>query len=283
MKAFIRWADRFCARHPRFGIFNLMRVLVIGNAIVWLLSSMDRTGTVLYYLALYPQMILQGQIWRLVTFVFIPASSGLLTVLFLYFYYFIGSTMEREWGQAKFSLFFLFGMLFTLIYAFAVYFITGRTPSPGSVAEFIYLSMFFSFATYYPDVQVLLFFILPVKVKWLAWVDAAFFLFSMITLPFPEKLLPLIAVLNYLLFCGDILFAGLSPSRFSQRRKTISFRREAQRIRQDQKNAPYRFKCAVCGRTDTEHPELEFRYCSRCAGYHCFCQEHINNHIHFNQ
>jgi hypothetical protein len=283
MKAFIRWADRFCARHPRFGVYNLMRFLVIGNAAVWLLSSMDRTGTVIFYLALYPQMVLQGQIWRLVTFVFIPASSGLLTLLFLYFYYFIGSTMEREWGQAKFSLYFLFGMLFTVIYAFAVYFITGKSPSPYSVAEFIYLSMFFSFATYYPDVQVLLFFILPVKVKWLAWVDAAFFLFSMLTMSFPERLLPLIAVLNYLLFCGDILFAGLAPARFAQRRKTISFRREAQRVRQEQKNAPYRFKCAVCGRTDTEHPELEFRYCSRCAGYHCFCQEHINNHIHFNQ
>ena len=283
MKAFIRWADRFCARHPRFGIFNLMRILVIGNAVVWLLSSMDRTGTVIYYLALYPGEILRGQIWRLVSFVFIPASSGLLTLLFLYFYYFIGSSMEREWGQAKFSLYFLFGMVFTVVYAFAAYFITGKTPSPYSVAEFIYLSMFFSFATYYPDVQVLLFFFLPVKVKWLAWVDAAFFVLNMFTLPFPERLLPLIAVLNYLLFCGDILFAGLSPARFAQRRKTISFRREAQRIRQDQKNAPYRFKCAVCGRTDTEHPELEFRYCSRCAGYHCFCQEHINNHIHFNQ
>ena len=283
MKAFIRWADRFCARHPRFGVYNLMRFLVIGNAAVWLLSSMDRTGTVLNWLTLDPHMVLQGQIWRLVTFVFIPASHGLLTLLFLYFYYFLGSTMEREWGQAKFSLYFLFGMLFTVIYAFAVYFITGKSPSPYSVAEFIYLSMFFSFATYYPDVQVLLFFILPVKVKWLAWVDAAFFLLSMFTLPFPNSLLPLVAVLNYLLFCGDILFAGISPARFAQRSKTISFRREAQRVRQEQKNAPYRFKCAVCGRTDTEHPELEFRYCSRCAGYHCFCQEHINNHIHFNQ
>ena len=78
MKAFIRWIDRFCARHPRFGIYNLMRILVIGNAAVWLLSSMDKTGTVIYYLALYPQMILQGQIWRLITFIFIPPGTHLI-------------------------------------------------------------------------------------------------------------------------------------------------------------------------------------------------------------
>ena len=283
MKAFIRWVDRFSARNPRFGIRGLMRILMLGNALIWLLAMMDRTGTVIYYLALYPQMILQGQIWRLVTFVFIPASSGFLTLLFLYFYYFIGTTMEQEWGQAKFNLYFFSGMLFTVIYAFAVYFISGVNPSPYSVAEYIYLSMFFSFATYYPDMQVLLFFFIPVKVKWLAWADAVFFLFSIFSLPFPDSLLPVIAVLNYLLFCGDILFAVFSPARFAQRQKTVNFRRAASRVRREQANAPYRFKCAVCGRTDTDHPELEFRYCSRCAGYHCFCQEHINNHIHFNQ
>ena len=283
MKAFIRWVDRFCARNPRFGVAGLMRLLVIGNGIVWLLSAMDRTGTVIYYLALYPQMILQGQIWRLVTFIFVPASSGLLTLIFLYFYYFIGSTMEREWGQAKFSMYFLFGMLFTILYAFAVYFAGGHTLNPFGVAEYIYLSMFFTFATYYPDVQVLLFFFLPVKIKWLAAADAVFFLIGVFTLGFPNNLVPLVAVLNYLLFCGDILFSGLSPARFRQRAKTVNFRSQAARIRREQQNAPYRFKCAVCGRTDADHPELEFRYCSRCAGYHCFCSDHINNHVHFTE
>ena len=216
MNSFIRWADRFCARHPGFGISGLMRCLVIGNAAVWLLSMMDRTGTVIYYLALYPKAVLQGQLWRLVTFVFIPASSGVLTLLFLYFYYFIGSVMEREWGRAKFSLYFFMGMLFTVVYSFAVYFLTGKSPDPYSVAEYIYLSMFFTFATYYPDVQVLLFFILPIKIKWLAWVDAVFFVYSVFTLPFPNSLLPVVAILNYLLFCGDILFSSFALPRIRQ-------------------------------------------------------------------
>ena len=158
-----------------------------------------------------------------------------------------------------------------------------KSPDPYSVAEYIYLSMFFTFATYYPDVQVLLFFILPIKIKWLAWVDAVFFVYSVFTLPFPNSLLPVVAILNYLLFCGDILFSSFALPRIRQQRKTIRFRNEAARVRREQAEKPYRFKCAVCGRTDTDHPELEFRYCSRCAGYHCFCQEHINNHIHFTE
>lgn len=282
MRSFIRWVDRYCARNPRFGINGLMKYLVFGNAIVWVLSLMD-SGTAVYFLSLLPEMVLQGQIWRLVTFIFIPASSGWLTLLFLYFYYFIGSTMEREWGQAKFNMYFLFGMLFMVVYTFAVYFITGHTPSPYNVAEYIYLSMFFSFATYYPDMQVLFMFFIPVKIKWLAWLDAAFFAVSVFTLSFPSSLLPVVAVLNYLLFCGDILFAGFTPARMAQRQKTINFRRTAAKVRREQQNAPYRYKCAVCGVTDAERPDLEFRYCSRCAGYHCFCQEHINNHIHFTE
>lgn len=281
MRSFIRWVDRFCARHPRFGVDGLMKYLIIGNAVIWLVSMMDTTGTLVGYLALNPRMILQGQIWRLATFALIPQSGGLLTLLFLYFYYFIGTAMEREWGSAKFNLYFLSGLLFTIVYSFAVYFITGLDMNIG--AWYIYLSMFFTFATYYPDMQVLLFFIIPIKIKWLAILDAAFFLVGIIQSSFPYSLLPLVATLNYFLFCGDILFAGISPGRIRQRRKTVSFRREAGRIRREQANAPYRFKCAVCGRTDTDHPELEFRYCSRCAGYHCFCQEHINNHIHFTE
>jgi membrane associated rhomboid family serine protease len=276
----MRWVERYSVRHPRFGIENLMRVLIIGNAVVWLLTLMDRTGTVQYYLALNPQLILQGQIWRLVTFVFIPDTSGILGFLFLYFYYFIGTAMENEWGQAKFNLYFLTGMVFTILYAFIVY-CFGCNMSIG--ASYIYLSMFFSFATYYPNQRVLFMYFIPIKIKWLAIVDALYFVYQIFRLGFPLCLLPVVATLNYLLFCGDLLIRDLNLRSPAQTRKTVNFRREAQRIHREQQNAPYRYKCAVCGRTDTEYPNLEFRYCSRCAGYHCFCSEHINNHIHFTE
>ena len=121
------------------------------------------------------------------------------------------------------------------------------------------------------------------KVKYLAYLDAALFVFGVITMTFPLNLLPVVAVLNYLVYCGDWLFDFFRPSHVRQRQKTVNFKREARRIQREQANKPYHYKCAVCGRTDVDHPELEFRYCSRCVGYHCFCQDHINNHVHFTE
>jgi hypothetical protein len=150
-------------------------------------------------------------------------------------------------------------------------------------ASYINLSMFFSFATLYPDMRVLLFFFIPIRIKWLALLNAAYFLIEIVRSPFPYNLLPVVAVLNYLLFCGDILLAAVLPSRSRFSQNTVNFRREAKKIRREQASKPYRYKCAVCGRTDADNPNLEFRYCSKCAGFHCFGEDHINNHVHFNE
>ena len=101
--------------------------------------------------------------------------------------------------------------------------------------------------------------------KYLAYVDAALFVLGIITTAFPLNLLPVVAVLNYLVYCGDWLFDFFRPSHVRQRQKTVNFKREARRIQREQANKPYHYKCAVCGRTDTDYPELEFRYCSRCV------------------
>ena len=156
MKSFMRWVDRFCYRHPRFGIYNLMLYIVIGNAAVFVFTLMDRTGTMTAQLAFIPSLVLRGQIWRLFTFTLIPNSSGLWTLLFLYFYYFIGSALQREWGSAKFTLYFFSGWLFTVVYGLLIYLLTRQNFYVD--AAYIYLSMFFSFATFYPDQRVLLFY-----------------------------------------------------------------------------------------------------------------------------
>ena len=281
MRSFSRWVDRFCIRHPRFGISNLMLFVVIGNAVVWLFSMMDTTGMLMSFLDFSPALILRGQIWRLLTFALIPNSSGILTLLFLYFYYFIGSTLEREWGTVKFNIYFFSGILFTVLYGLAVYIIFGKNSYLG--ANYIYLSMFFAFASLFPNQIVFLFGLIPLKIKWLAWVDAVYFVLDVIRLPFPLNLLPVVAVLNFLLFCGDELFSSLRPERIRQKQKTVSFKREMDRINAQRRTAPYRFRCEVCGRTDVTNPDLDFRYCSRCAGYHCYCMDHINAHQHYTQ
>ena len=270
------YIERFCYKHPNFGIPRLMMYVAIGNVVFWLLGAVN--SRIPYYLVFDPYLILQGQVWRLITFALYPPSTGFLAFIAIYFYYWIGSTLEQYWVTPQFNIYFFTGLILTIVYGFVIYFITGVRIQ--LTAEYVYLSMFFSFAALFPDMQVLLFFIIPVKMKWLALLDAAFFLFGVLTTPFPYNLLPIVAVLNFVIFCGGELLRMI-PKRSSA--STVNFRRESQRIRREQRDQLYHHKCAVCGRTDVTNPELEFRYCSRCAGYHCFCQEHINNHIHFTE
>lgn len=281
MKKLNKRIDMFCYRHPRFGVPNLMLYIVIISLAVWLLSIMDPSKTLMSFFVFSPERILKGEVWRLVSFIFVPQSLSFWELLFFYFYYWIGNVLEKEWGTPRFNIFLISGVLLTAVYGFIIYFITKQ--SIAVTTYFIYLSMFFSFATLFPDVQVLFMFIIPIKVKWLAYLDAAFFLLSMLTQSFPFNLLPLVALLNYLVFFGDDLFSSLRSNRARYNKTTVNFNREKQKIKYEQKNASYTKKCAVCGRTDTDYPDLEFRYCSRCAGYHCFCQDHINNHIHFTE
>lgn len=273
--------DMFCYKHPRFGIPNLMLYIVVISLAVWLLSIMDESRTLLSYFSFSPELILKGQIWRLITFIFIPQDLSMWALLFFYFYYWIGSTLEREWGTVRFNIFIFSGVLMTVIYGFVIYIITKQSVNIGTY--YIYLSMFFSFATLFPDTQVLFMFIIPVKIKWLAYLDAAFFLYAMLIYPFPFNLLPLIAILNYLVFFGADLISSISGGSARYRKTTLNFNREKQNIKYEQRQKNYSHKCSVCGRTDTDFPNLEFRYCSRCAGYHCFCEEHINNHVHFTE
>ena len=268
--------DNFCRKHPNFGIPNLMKYICIGNVAFWLIGAVN--PVLMSYLTFNPAAILRGQVWRLVTFAMYPPGNGLLTFLVIYFYYLIGNTLERQWGTAQFTFYFLSGIVLTVLYGFLMYFILGANFILN--AQYVYLSMFFSFAVLFPDMQVLLFFIIPIKIKYLALVDALLFVAGIFTTPFPANLLPVVAVLNFLLFCGNDLLASLPKRPGAQ---TINFRKRSAEIRREQQANLYTHKCSVCGRTDRDHPELEFRYCSQCQGYHCFCQEHIYNHIHFTE
>lgn len=271
--------DRFCRKHPDFGIPNLMKYITIANVILWLLNAVN--PRILPYMTFNPYYIFHGQIWRIISFAFIPPSTGILAIIAFYFYYLIGTTLENRWGTAQFTVYFFSGVLLTILYGFLVYLIFGK--SFNLSAQYIFLSMFFSFAAMFPDMQVLLFFFIPVKMKWLALIDGFFFIYGIFSTPFPANLLPAVALVNFFIFCGEDLLAIFGRVKSFRSDTTVNFRKASKQIRKEQAANLYRHKCAVCGRTDTDYPELEFRYCSRCAGYHCFCQDHINSHIHFTE
>ncbi len=272
MRALSNAIDRFCYRHPRFGIPNLMLYIVIGNVLVFVLDLVSgNTCSAMLYFSRY--QILHGEVWRLLTFLIVPQSHRIINfVLSALLYYFVGSALERQWGAGRFTCYYLIGVVVNIIFGL----IAGYSSN-----YYLNMSLFFAFATLFPDVRFLLFYIIPVKAKWLAWLDAAFFLLEILTTSFPANLLPLVAILNYLIFFGEDLYewvcGKLGRSARRAKRNTMNFKKETKRI---QKEKGYLHKCAVCGRTDADYPDLEFRYCSKCKGYYCYCMDHINSHIH---
>lgn len=284
MQAIQNWLDRFCHKHPRLAVPNLMMYIVIGNVIVFLLDkfSMNSAYPASLFFSFDALSILHNlQLWRIVTFVFVPMSNNIfLFAISMYFYYFIGTTLEREWGSAKFTIYYLFGVLLNILIGFLV---------GGTTIYYVNMALFFAFATLFPNMQVLFFFIIPMKIKWLAWFDAAYFgvvIISQLISGTPTlALIPIVAILNYLLFFGgdlsNILRKGKQNVSYkvnrNASRKTVDFHAAQQHVKEKK---GYLHKCAVCGRTDVTNPELEFRYCSKCNGYYCYCSDHINSHVH---
>ena len=282
MRSFDSWLDRFCAKHRNLAVPNLMLYIVIGNVIVFVLDMFSRYSFS-HMLTFVPYYIFHGQIWRLVTFIFVPEGSNLLFVaISLYFYYFIGNALEREWGSARFTVFYGIGVLVNIAVGLVLSFLYGLNyPWPVVSMYYINMSLFFAFAALYPDLQVLLFFIIPVKVKWLAWIDAAFFAWSILSslfhLNWVGVVLPVVAILNFLLFFSSDAARIFGRVRHRTSRQTINLKKATKEAKKDK---GYLHKCAVCGITDADDPNMEFRYCSKCSGYYCYCMDHINNHVH---
>ena len=277
--------DRFCLRNPQFGIAGLMRYIVIGTVAVYFLQMFSSYESV-SFLALDWSSLRRGELWRLVTFIFMPEStSPLWFALSMYFSYFIGEALETRWGKARFSLYFLSGWFLSVLSVLVggLFFHYYALRLAG--LNYISLAMFAAFAILYPDLQFLLFFVIPIKAKWLAIADGVFFawiiLQNLLAGNWAGAILPLLAVLNFFLFFAQDIsdFAarqrGIRKHRYS--RQTANFRRAAQ---EQKKPSTAHHKCSVCGRTDVSDPDLQFRYCSRCSGYYCYCQDHIFNHTH---
>lgn len=290
MKKLYDGMQRFCAAHPRFGIPNLMRIIVIGNVAVYVLMLLTQANdaNALSFLTFNLNALLHGEVWRLVTFVFVPAySSPFALLISLYFYYWIGSTLERQWGTAKFNLYYISGALLTVLGVVLASLITGNPYLTAAGTGYVNLSMFFAFAFLFPDTTVLLFFILPVRMKWLAYLDGALFAFDIIKAigahNWAGVVLPIVALLNFAVFIWPEVHYLKERAKYQNSRKTVQFRQAQQQQAKQAQQQGYRHKCAVCGRTDTDYPDLQFRYCSKCVGYHCFCQDHIFNHVHFTE
>jgi membrane associated rhomboid family serine protease len=262
----MNWLNKLERRFGRLAIPGLMYYIIILNAVVYFLMYLDKSGTVYNMLTLEPSLVMQGQIWRLVTYIFIPPTTSLLFIVFvLLFYYMVGSGLEQEWGSFKFNLYYLVGMLATTIAAF----LTGG----GAVtAVYLNLSLFLAFAHLFPDYEVLIFFIIPLKVKYLAWLNWAFIAFTVITQPLPDKVVALVSITNYLLFFGPDLI------RHTQRRKQVYDNRKKFNNENTYESPVH--VCEYCGMTEKTDPQMEFHHCPECDPKYEYCSKHIQIHKH---
>ena len=286
----------FERKFGKYAIRNLSFVLVMCYAVGYLLQMFDRSGLLITYLTLNPYAILHGQIWRLVTWVLIPPSSGGLffTLLMLYFYCSIGTSLERTWGTYRYNVYLFQGMLFTIVGSFLLmgycYLFKPEIPLLGTALTitpvkyftviammfstyYINMSIFLAYAATFPDAQVLLMFIIPIRVKWLGVIYAVMLLFQFLGTNVYGKFAIGASLLNFVVFfLTSRNMMHLNPKQIHRRQE---FKREVRRSTGITKH-----KCAICGRTEVDSPQMQFRFCSKCDGNYEYCEEHLYTHTH---
>lgn len=316
MEKLLNKAER---KFGRYAINNLSMYIILAYVIGYILQL---TGTV-DFLRLNPYEVLHGQIWRIVTWVIVPPSSlGIFTIIMLFFYYSLGRNLEMTWGAFRYNVYIFSGMIFTfigamLLYVFFAYLSPNNPQEVGYVISmyvttyYVNMSIFLVFAALYPNMQVLLYFIIPIKIKWMAYL----YVILMVIEVFSVRALPIMIIRGVILFVSllnfIIFFLGtrnMSAYSYSERKRKADFRRSVNegmrgnagyntsstgndgasysgRFSRTGNGAPVgagisKHKCAICGRTELDNPDLEFRFCSKCNGNYEYCNDHLFSHTH---
>ncbi len=291
----MNWLDRLERKFGRYAIHNLMNYIIVLYALGYIILTFV-PDFYFQYLALDPSAILRGQIWRIITFIVYPPSTGLFYFLIsMYLYYTIGRVLENQWGAFRFNMYFFSGVLLHVVAAFLCLYGFGMNLGLMFGTYYLNFSLFFAFAATYPDMQFLLFFIIPIKAKWLGIINGIYFgatiiagffvnylpynvirgLFSAgITAHPANSVMALVSLGNFLIF-----FFGMRTMRRYNPKEVYRRRAYAKSVNQGQKNAATH-KCAVCGRTEKDGDDLVFRFCSKCNGNYEYCQDHLFTHEH---
>ena len=287
-------------RFGRFAIKNLPSIIIGLYAAGYLLTFI--APQILEKLTLDPVYILQGEVWRLVTWIIVPPGRmDIFTIIMLFFYFSLARSLERTWGSFLFNFYYFSGMLFSVIGAFllyAYYASGGFRYSFGALFStyYINMSMLLAFAMSYPDAEVMLYFVIPLKMKWLALLDGALILYSFFQTGLPGKVAIAAAMLNFIIFFL-LTRSGKAAGSFRQASRRAQFKRAFDSARRPggtkttagtRPGGTYKdpngkiaiHRCAQCGRTEKDSDTLEFRYCSKCNGAYEYCQDHLFTHIH---
>lgn len=212
----MNWLNKLERKYRRYAIHDLMLYITSTMLVVYVFEFVIRGFSVTRYLALIPSLVMQGQIWRLITFIFVPPNASIIGILLiLYFYYFIGGALQRTWGDFKFNVYYLFGILGTIIASML-------TGSFGT-STYINLSLFLAFAALYPENEVLLFFVIPMKIKYLAYLDWAIFAITLLTGSMSEKAAVVASLVNFFIFFGpDYIKSYKQKQRYKEFKRNMN-------------------------------------------------------------
>ncbi len=290
-----KWEKKF----GKYAIPNLTFILIGCYVLGYLLKAL--VPSMMSYLTLDPYAILHGQVWRLVTWVISPPSSfDIFTIIMLLFYLSLGNSLERVWGTWQYNVYIFTGILLTVVGSFVCmgifYLVYGESAALVMKAlcasgawqfstYFINMSIFLAYAATFPNAQVLLMFVVPVKVKWLGIVYGGMLVYEMISYfriglsVYAEYWFGVAAIaaslLNFLIFwLRSRNHMHWNPK---QMKRKMEFKQD---IRRNPNPKITKHKCAVCGRTEQDDPTLEFRFCSKCNGNYEYCQYHLFTHQH---
>lgn len=288
----MKWMNKLERKFGKYAIPNLMQYIIVLYVVGFVLNLIA-PGFYGQWLALDGYAILHGQVWRIATFIIQPPNTSIIfAVLTLHLYYMIGRQLEYVWGAFRFNLYFVTGVLFHVVAALLAYILFKVSLPMGTY--YLNMSLFFAYAALYPNQQFYVLMIIPVKVKWLAWIDAAYFGYTILKAFLPayggmggwygaiyqaNALEAFVSLLNFLVF----FFATRNMSRYSPKeiKRKQTYRKEVQAGRkQVEHEGGAKHKCAVCGRTELDDENLEFRYCSKCNGNYEYCQDHLFTHEH---
>lgn len=294
------WLRKMESKYGKYAIHNITLYLICCYAAGYVISLVN--SDFFNFLTLNPYLILHGQIWRLFTWIIIPPDSlDIFTLIMLYFYYSIGNTLERTWGCFTYNFYLLLGMVLTIIGAFVFFGICAFSlsgPTLMAVMQvccqsfstyYVCMSIILAFAMTFPDVQVFFMFLIPLKIKVLGIVYVVFLgwqvladILQILTVKdslgkFYYSLSDIFAIvfslLNFVIFFIGTRKSFRTPKQVKRQREyTKKVVRPAQRVT--------KHKCAICGRTDEEYPELTFRFCSKCDGNYEYCSDHLFSHKH---
>lgn len=267
---FLNKLERKFGKYAIHGLSKYLIILYIAGAVVSILPGTDFYGS---FLALNPYMILQGQVWRLFTFLIATPSTNLIfLILVLLCYYNICRELEYIWGDFKFNLYVLTGVLGTIAASFILYFIT-KSPYIYMDTFYLNLSLMLAYIASFPDARFYFYGIIPIKAKWLGIIEGIYLGYSFLAGDIVTKVAIVVSLMNFLLFFfGTRNYHKYSPKQAKRRNNYIKEVRVSTNTT--------RHRCHICGRTELDDPNLEFRYCSKCEGNYEYCSEHLYTHTH---